>query len=446
MKNTMKYLAGLMLVVMMTGCFPQQKIIWSPDGNQAVALSDDGELYRCDPDGTLSEKLLDDVVRVAWRKDSHGLVLARMEKVSNWEDAQKLLCSDEARDLIAIGDTVYANWLQTRDLVLATDAACSNALLSDNQKDLVSYYLRDRYSDLAEDVVQPDPVEMLIIQLATLDDAGIKLGHGVAGASDLVFDLRISPADDAVAYSAGDIFESPGPVCLYVAALTGSGVFHRVASSTCLYPDWSKDGQYLVYAVSKIQVTADELVLGAIVRRQVADEKGLIEAMPDEEDMVGLIMNPLVRVRCLPDSSIVFSAFEVQLPAVAGDMPEYMNFFLFDPQRPATAVRLFPRTIEPYLGESSMLFEPSPDGRKIAFLDSQNRTAIVTLSTGELKHVPASDSEDFLPSWRGNEEVYAVCKTEVKEDGETRRYMVRYVVDADSDPVEISTSWPEDML
>jgi len=105
MKNTMKYLAGLMLVVMMTGCFPQQKIIWSPDGNQAVVLSDDGELYRCDPDGTLSEKLLDDVVRVAWRKDSHGLVLARMEKVSNWEDAQKLLCSDEARDLIAIGDT-----------------------------------------------------------------------------------------------------------------------------------------------------------------------------------------------------------------------------------------------------------------------------------------------------------------------------------------------------
>jgi hypothetical protein len=107
---------------------------------------------------------------------------------------------------------------------------------------------------------------------------------------------------------------------------------------------------------------------------------------------------------------------------------------------------MFPRNIEPYLGEWSMLFEPSPDGRMIAFLDAENRAAVVTVASGELQHVPDSDSEDFLPGWRGNGEIYCASSSKSEEDGETRYYVARCPVNGELKPVDFSATWPEEVL
>lgn len=451
MKKAVKYLSGLVFVFMLSGCIPEQKVIWSSDGNQAVVLSDGG-LYRCDPDGTLSEKLLDGVVRVAWRKDSKGLVLARIEEISSWDAATKLLSPDEARKLADVGEALYASYVQLQDIDAAKNVVLSQSRVSENQQLAVGLYLMQQHPELATDVLKledpADPVEMQVVQLATLQASGLQTGKILCGSADGIWDLRVSPRDDAVAFSVGNISEGQeAPFRLYVAPLDETGRCIRVASGVSFFPDWSKEGHYLAYAASNIQGGSDDdLTLGAIARRQVADENGLLEQMPEQEDLVGIIMSPFVRVRYLPDNSIMFAAFEVQLPAVVGDMPDYMNFYRFDPTRTAVAERMFPRSVDSFLGETSMLFEPSPDGRKIAIIDAEERAVIVTVATGELQVIPNSSSDVFLPSWRGNDELTCFCTVKDEQSGEARDVVVRYSKDRDPAAVELSASWPEDVL
>jgi hypothetical protein len=444
MKRIRISLAGLVSMLMLSGCLPEQRVIWSPDGERAaVVLEEGGGLYLCDPAGVLSEQQLDGVVRVAWRRDSQGLVVTRVKSVSSWEEAKKLLSPVVVEELTHLGESIYSTCLQTQNGPSAIQTGLSTAAVSKNQKKIISLYLKQRYPDLA-DPNPSEPVEVIMIQLARVKGAGIELGPVLCGASDMVWDLRVSPRDDAVAYTEGNPFEDSMPTFLYVVSMDGSAACRRVASNVALFPDWTPDGQSLVFAVSNTELDGDDLQLGSVAQCQVANEQGLLKEIPGQEDLVGVIMTPMSRVRCLPDGSIVFSALEIQLPATANDMPDYMNFFRFDPQNGVTVQRMVPRRIESYLGEWSMLFELSPDGRKLAFIDAEKRTAILTLSTGELRHVPDSDADNVLPSWRGNDELSCVCTS--SEGGKTRTFVVRFSEGQDPETMELSASWPEDVL
>ncbi|MBN2702642.1 MAG: hypothetical protein JXR23_00385 [Pontiellaceae bacterium] len=447
MKSIVKYLTGLVLLLTFSGCIPDQAVIWSPDGKQAVVLSD-VNLYRCTPDGALSEKLLEGVFRAAWLSDSTHLVVARTAEFTAWSDAAELLLPEERARLMAISDNVNASYKETGDLEMVAKEVIELEDLSGAEAGLIGLYVNENYPELIEaaELEDDEPIsaELYLIEVVELRAGVVQSKRRVGSGWMLpIWSLRVSPDDKAVAFSCGEVIgDDADPATLYVAALNGDSGAVKVADNAALYPDWSRDGQWLLFAASNIEFSSDDLVLGSISRCRVADENGLLEQIPSPEELVGVIMNPLTRVRCLPDNSIVFSALEVSLPAVAGDMPEYMNFFRFDPQRPATAERMFPRRIEPYLGDSSTLFEPSPDGQRIAFIDSEDRIAVITVATGELIHIQKSMAEpDSLPpSWRNNNELTCVTQT---TNGVS---VIRYSLDSATEPVEMSASWPEEML
>ena len=451
MKKRMNFIAGLAAILMLSGCLPEQKVIWSPDGKQAVVLAGEGALYLCDPDGTLSEQLLDDVLRVAWFSDSSGFVMAKMEEFTKWEQVDGLLALTERAELVALADKLHEVYLENNELTSAVEAVLDPVNLSDAQKDLMSLYFKEHYPELVvqEKLEEEKPFSALVtvIETVKLENRTLQLKHRVAATPFNVWDLRVAPNDLAVAYTSGEVFEEDAaPSNLFLASLDETPGVRRIATNVALFPDWSADGQYLVYAEASGAIDRDALQLGSIARRKVADETGcLLKNVGEREDLAGIVMHELTRVRTLPDGGIVFAAMEIQLPATAGDMPEYMSLFKVDPAKQAIVSRLLPRSVETCLGDKSMLFELSPDGRKIAFLDAEERTVVVNIATGSLLHVPDSDSENVIPSWRGDDELVSVCMFS-DEDGTKRETVVLFSDKRDPKIIVISGTWPEEVM
>jgi hypothetical protein len=452
MKMRITFFAGLAALLLLSGCLPEQKVIWSSDGKQAVVLAEAGALYLCDSDGTLSEPLLDDVLRVAWLSDSSRLVMARMVEFTSWEQVSGLLAPTEREELVALADTFHEVYLEKNNLASAAEMVLDPANLSDEQEELMGLYFKARYPDLVvrEKLEEEHPLsaEVVVIETAVAGKGTLQLKQRVAATAFYVWDLRVAPNGLAVAYTSGEVFDDDAaPSNLFLASLDEMPDVRRIATNVALFPDWSVDGQYLVYAEASGETDRNKLQLGSIARCKVANRQGnLLEKVGERDDLAGIIMSELTRVRTLPDGSIVFATLEVKLPSAVGDMPENMNLFKINPETQAIVSRLLPRTAESHFSEWSMLFEPSPDGRKLAFIDAENRVVVVTIATGELWHVPDSDSETFLPSWRGSSELSFFCTASGAEGGEERMFVARFSTDKESEAVELSASWPEEIL
>lgn len=447
MKKAFATLCAILTALALTACVPDKNLMWSPDGKQAAVFGDDGNLYLCSQDGTLSEKLLEGVLQGAWLSDSSKLLLARAQTCTTWEEATQLLTDSDQDLLTDLTDKMYAIYSQNHDIEAAAESVLNLKVLSEEQVDLMTLYAKQAYPDLIEDEElekdEPLSADIVLLETIAVNNGTIEHIHTITAVPYMIWDLRISPDDHYAAFTAGEVFgKNITPAGLYLTSLEEQSEARRIAQNANLFPDWSTDGKYLIYAASASQLPQEELSLGALIRQQVADAQGLLEELPQREELAGLIMNPLMRVRCLPDNSVVFSAMEVQLPSVAADMPETLNFFRFDPERPATLQRMFPRSTDAYLGEWSSLFEPSPDGTKIAFLDVNNRIAVITVSTGEMEHIPDSNSEEMLPAWRGNDEL--TCLGTMGQDEKKHNAVVIYSLDKNC-ATDLSQTWPDEV-
>ena len=107
----MKYLtrtALLALSLSAAGCFPDERLWWSPDGTQLAVLTPTG-LRWSDPDGNLSDATCEDVKAAAWLSDGSGVVVLKQTETATWEAAKALghvgrgaVEEDEARRALPI--------------------------------------------------------------------------------------------------------------------------------------------------------------------------------------------------------------------------------------------------------------------------------------------------------------------------------------------------------
>jgi len=154
-------------------------------------------------------------------------------------------------------------------------------------------------------------------------------------------------------------------------------------------------------------------------------------------------MNNLIRVRCLPDESIVFSSFEISLPTTADDMPEHMTLFTLHPSRRPIVSRFIPRNVESsFTGDFSMFYEFSPDFKYVVFPDSNDGLAILNPSTGELRNPPLTELS-HLPSWRSANEL---CYGHLPKDKKIPEVVLFKLDKENVDPRAISTRWPTALL
>jgi hypothetical protein len=456
MKRVVMHASVVAVLVALSGCFPEKRVAWSPDGRWATVKGGDNGLYLCDPTGRLSKRLVENAGAVAWLPDSQHVVLSRSEPATSWNEVAAVLPADRKRELEALAPAL-------RDELLNFSGdwdkfeAKSVAGLSGGEKLALFVHVREQFGPALRAKLGDKwaDFEKLEAQVYTLQTAAVKpdmtleLGPPLARSLNEFDALRVAPSGKAVAYrSAAVDGDSAKP--LLVLALDGQATPQPVAERTSLFPDWSRDGRYLVYASSQTQGEKD-LRLGTIARRQVADEAGkLLATFPEAEELAGIAYQDEVRVRCLRDGRVLFATLEVHLPCTSKDMPQRAGLFAVDPGHEPGVTRLTTREAESALPDALFLFEVSPDEQHISVPGGDGRVAVLTLATGDVWEVLGSSEVDHLrtePSWRSADEL---CFAFVPgpEGAKERAAIALAKLDWTNRKVErrsISDHWPEEV-
>lgn len=468
--------AAALAAAALSGCIPK-KIVWSPDGRRAVVVANK-RIYLCDENGNLSAPIVEDVADdtmtpVAWFPDSRRiLVVRREEQVQQWPVVAAVM-SDSVRE------AVVARAQQLRDDLAAHegdwDDFTPTALqdLTGVQKDAAALYIREHVADtLAEHLneswwsrIQRASVEIWSLQVFEVHEDRAEAGPQIVRAIDGILETRIAPDGAKVAYvsaalETSDQGELPAPPdevpVLFVVSADGSTATKPVADYVAWFPDWSPDSRHLTFAQPNrpIKSDSDDLVLGTVSRRRVADEDGLLlDAFGGQVALAGILFSPVTKIRCLPDGQILFSAAEVHLPSTAPDMPQRLTLFLVDPRRRATVARAVPREAEMHPvveGMSIALFEVSPDGTRVAMAHGDGRVAIFSLDIGHVRLVQAEKVQHkgwgpklrTMPTWRSNDELCFAVPAGSKHGSPDRAEIVLW---SEKQQRVLSKSWPADV-
>jgi len=101
--------AALLCLAVLAGCEDvEERVWWAPDGSVAAVDGRPG-LRLMQPDGTLTEPILDGTVAgVSWLPDGSGLVVARAISVATWDEAKALLPAEESQAIEAAAGMVPA--------------------------------------------------------------------------------------------------------------------------------------------------------------------------------------------------------------------------------------------------------------------------------------------------------------------------------------------------
>lgn len=99
--------AALLCLAVLAGCEDvEERVWWAPDGSVAAVDGRPG-LRLMQPDGTLTEPILDGTVAgVSWLPDGSGLVVARAISVATWDEAKALLPAEESQAIEAAAGMV----------------------------------------------------------------------------------------------------------------------------------------------------------------------------------------------------------------------------------------------------------------------------------------------------------------------------------------------------
>jgi hypothetical protein len=364
--HSLLFIAAASLLILATGC-SQQRVVWSPDGNKAAILSDDG-LYLSDANGKLSGLLVSNTVMAEWFSDSRRLALIRKLKFENWAELQPHLRAEN------------------REFVQKSQITQNTFNGHEGQENIDLYEL----------------------YVGTIGNNQITLGPALIQTQQQPqpLGIRVSPTQTAIALvtDVGQRDESR----LWIVAADGSAAAKIVSDDAATHPDWTKDGRSLVYInATGEKKGSDDLLLGSLVRRQVLNAAGAVEIQTAHEDLAGMLFASFLGVRCFDDGRILFVALDVQLPATTDDMPGRPQIFAWDPRHKATLTRMIPRNALDQTPDINF-FDISPDEKSLLISGEKGAVKVLSLAEGKLTEIEGAGDNDApsLPSWRGDEVCY----------------------------------------
>jgi Tol biopolymer transport system component len=280
-------------------------------------------------------------------------------------------------------------------------------------------------------------VQLSTLVVAQVDNGKLNAGPVLATEIGSIEDIRVSPKGTAIAFTA-----SAGKGAhLSVCAVNGGQVPRVVAPHAAVYPDWSPDGNSLVYIAPASTNATDDLMLAILTRRSVLNERGQVEIQGAKEELAGLMFNDQSRVRCLRDGRILFASEEWRLPVTTNDLPQRQQLFAIDPERQSTLSRLVPRGTEEMLPASLACFEVSPDEKRVAVGGDKSMVAVLTLASGNVEILQAGTDTDLksIPCWRSATELcYIAVQTAA-----TNQHKADVALWQDGKTRVISQRWPE---
>ncbi len=459
----------LLPLLLLTGCFPEERAWWSPLGDRALVRLADG-LHLADSAGQLGPALADtgEVQAVSWLAKGEGFVVLRARVVHRWQEARALLPATEVQSVEALLPLVLPLLESAARDARALDELMNG--LSELQSQRFAAALRLQHertpaevetrlqalpkgTELANALGRPQAghtlQELLLIRL---DPQG-RVSEARPLTRRLLKPLhlpRVSPTQPLLALLSLD--DDGRSLALEVLPLDG-GPGHVVARQVSAAFDWTRDGRSLVF-MAPLGGEGEKIV--SLLRLEVVGAKGTLlrprlELGPDGQpverrgpDRLGeptplataLQFNrPLLQV--LADGRVLFASLPVTLPAVTPDAELAPRLFLADGQT-VTAVPTAPGDLPANLG----WFTASPDGRRVAVVESEtDAVAVVELATGATQILsPAHPGWQCrtLPVWKSATELTFAAL----HDGAPAWHLWQ----SEGDPRVLSGNWPAGAL
>jgi len=416
MNRFIRKLVAVAALAALVGCIPEKRIVWSPDGSRAAVIASDG-LHFAAPDGSLSKPLLAGARRIAWFADSKRIFCIHTTKATGWKDLEKVLTPAER-------ETVAKSAKTLREQVMAYNGPWDkfepsySPAMTPGMQTAAMIYLRDNLGQgVAEHVgaswadiekLQPDVWHAQVFNagadsLAPLREVYTTLDEPRSPAA--------SPDGRFVSFLIARSGKDNPSFELLATLVDGNAAPIRVAEHVALEYAWSPDSRSLGYIYSSVEPGNDRatISLGAVATIDVVDGANKpLSAPAHQEDRAGVLFNQLCAVRWLKDGRIIFSSYEVKLPATSRDMPQEWRLFVLDPRMSGNALRVIPRDFTFPLLKEAPIFEISPDARRVLMPGPAGGVVLFDLYTADAQELVGAQDPDgnlrSIPVWRGDGE------------------------------------------
>lgn len=416
MNRSLRKIVIVAALAALAGCIPEKRIVWSPDGSRAGVIATDGLRFAA-PDGTLGKPVLPGARRIAWFADSKRIFCLHTTTAAGWKDLEKVLTPAER-------DTVAKSAATLREQVMAYNGpwdkfeptfpptvtqglqTAAMIYLRDNLGQGVAQHVGPTWSDIEK--LQPD---IWHAQVFDTNADALAPGRELLVTLDELRSPAVSPDGRFVSFLSPLPAKDNPAFDLLVARTDGSAPPMRVAKNVAIDYAWSPDSHSLGYIYSSVEPGADRatISLGAVATIDVVDGSDKpLSAPAHQQDRAGILFNQLCAVRWLKDGRIIFSSYEVKLPATTRDMPQQWRLFVLDPRMSGSAIRVIPHDFNLELMKEAPLFEISPDGRRVLLPAPAGRVVLFDLYTADATELDTAQDPDgnlrSIPVWRGDSE------------------------------------------
>lgn len=407
----------VLVPILATGCIPEKRIAWSPDGSVAAVFSENG-IWLIDGQGTvLPPRFGEGSTRGRWFQDGRHLAVVHQDKARTWADVQTVLSKEEVATVRSVSEDAIRRLTAFQGDLRDFEFDPSNQLSSGLTASAI-VYLRETHAKRLEERLgaQWDDLrdaEPAINRLSVVELANNQFvpKQTLVSTLDSIHLPLPSPDGAFVAYAAAASLGGDAR-CLWIVP-AGGGTPRVVARNVSAAYDWSGDGRALVLVRASGEAHAEgSLQLGTLATLTLRDENGaLLPTIGEPEDKAGLIYNDAMTVAWLNDGRILFSSVELTLPSTSHDMPQRWGLFAYDPHWQATIVRVTGRGFVEPLDLAVPLFDLSPDETRVVMSLSGGRAAIYHLQTGETTPIggAAKGKTRALPTWRDHNSISFVA-------------------------------------
>ena len=473
------------IALLITGCGPEEWIVWAPDGEHAIV--NNGLIGSAG--NTFGEAPGENETIAAWLPDSRRVLVMRTVAAENWAEYAALLGEDRVAIVTEAAGELGRLIAEHQDTLAELEGTPGFKIWMEN---LESRGERAEAVMQFLDATRPGLLDPLLEASAKRDAAAAQKQNGGAEASapapsaatireqlgyPQIHELHIRSVggqgvsdDQLLIRFAGDIGllavspngravafvrDEAADLRLYVMALE-PGAQPVLVQSGADFAAWSPDGQDLAYSKSnisrRIQHEKDGLGLGSIARRRVCTPDGSIIAEPEPgEDVAGLILPEYpARVAWLPDGRILFAGAKFTLPATTQNLPNGLTLFALRLQPAPLVEQLIADTVPSRLTERVNYFTVSPDGKKVAVLGNAGAVSVLALDTRTFSTLQDSspqftkkgnDDSMLVPAWRNADELTYLVPAGDRAGSAERAEVV--IASLRGGKRAISKSWPD---
>lgn len=445
--------AIFLLSLCLVGCYPEELIVWSPNGQQALVLTGQ-KTYRCDGDGKLTD-LGVKAEAAAWFSDSRQVVMMAAEEVSSWEKLTSMIPAAESARLSSLAEGYRQELLQAKDVKNPYDDFPSVKELPVPDFSAMQLYLREhapealkeKLGDKWKSFQDAKSTVFGLIHAEIADGTYRQIGTIVRTRFQIV-SIRPSPSGKVIAFTSKGYYGGDLEIATKLFVVETSGKTPpRIAAEACGgYFDWAKDGQSLVYCCTTANPAAKQVSLGTISQREICQASGeLLEKLPEAQDKVGLLFTPLTGLHVTGDGKIIFTALEARLPGGSGDKGDKPAIYLWEPLRSWTVTSALQQSAQKDLPDTAYLLRVSPDGTRAAIPQAKGGVHIANFSDGSVSRlVDDGWGGQSPPTWRNSEELCLMVPPGSPMGSPKRAEVVLW-----SSPEKhrcISKDWPDEVI